>query len=345
MGTEGIPATRDVPASSAVAPSKSLVLELVYIVGAHKSGATVLGALLGMAPGVFYGGEIYRFPKPIFDPREADRKCSCGETVTTCPFWRSVRERAGRDPAFLSELRRGQREFERWGRLPATMLASARDAQDLRAHERRMGEFLGVLAAEDGARTVVESSYSALRAWLYGHEGASGVTARYLHLVRDGRGFLASELALDADPGEGRKWFRLPPIVVLRWSAFNALALLFALRGPRQYLRVRYEDLLERPEETLTRLERFLSCDLSEARQRVARGDPIPMRHIVAGNRLRLQGEFRLRKELAVPAPLPASVRAVFWTLAGPLARGLGYRLSPRSAPTGPAPTRPDAPP
>jgi len=299
---------------------------LVYILGAHKSGATVLGAVLGAQPPFFYGGEIYRFPKPVWQPPDPDRKCSCGMAVMDCPFWSGVRRRAARDPELLEELRKGQLRFERWNRLPFTLFAAVFHRRELVDHELRMGRFLRCIAEEAGVVSIVESSYNPIRGWLYGRSGSTAGRVRYVHLVRDGRGFLASELAISATGTLPRRWYRLAPFVVARWWLFNGLALFFRVRGPRQYLRLRYEDLLAHPDAELARLEAFLDMDLSGIRARLRAGESIPLRHVAAGNRLRLQGELQLRSTPSPIRGLSRADRGLFWLIAGPLAIALGYR-------------------
>lgn len=302
-------------------------VDIVYVVGAHKSGGTILGSLVGSAPGVFYAGELYRFPSPIFDPGGLDRGCSCGETLGSCPFWSEVHRAARADPEFLRELRRGQERFEQWRRAPPTLWALVRRNPELTAHSERMFRFAGMFGRQANATTVIDSSFSPLRGWLY-RRGVQRVhRVRYLHLVRDGRGFLASELAIAEDP-EAPRWVRGSWVVVARWVGYHTLALLFRLRGDEQYLRIRYEDLVLDPDRTLRRIENYLGIDLSDARQRLSLNEGVPMRHVVAGNRVRLAGEVRIRRELARPKELPRSVSVLFWSVAGWLALALGYRPS-----------------
>jgi hypothetical protein len=79
--------------------------------------------------------------------------------------------------------------------------------------------------------------------------------ARFLHLVRDGRGVAASLLPLDWGPND-----------VLRaadyWMARCAVGLAAEIQlGPERVLRVRYEDLLASPETTLRRIAGFAGLE------------------------------------------------------------------------------------
>jgi hypothetical protein len=79
--------------------------------------------------------------------------------------------------------------------------------------------------------------------------------ARFIHLVRDGRGVAASLFPLDWGPND-----------ILRaaeyWMARCALGLAAELQlGPDRVLRVRYEDLLASPEATLRAIAAFAGLD------------------------------------------------------------------------------------
>jgi hypothetical protein len=310
-------------------------VSLVYIAGAHRSGATPLGAVLAGHPSIFFGGEMYRFPYPIFGHPDPTRLCSCGEPVDTCPLWSRIRTELESEPGTLDALRRGQLHFERWRRLPQTLWRQYRRDPELLRHVERMGRFVRILAEATGAPTIVESSYNPLRGRLY-QDPASGVDVCFLHLVRDGRNFIASERLAVFAPESPWKWLRARPVIVIRWVAYHALSVVL-LRHAHRYLRVSYEELLRDPDRNLRVISGEIGIDLSSVIHQVEIGAPIPMRHIAAGNRVRLQGELRLASESAAIPPLDFTARTLFWGLGGWLALLLGYR--PGSVPSPVHPT------
>lgn len=301
-------------------------LRLVYFAGAHKSGATPLGTVLGVDLRAFFGGELYRFPHPIFDPGQGGRQCSCGRTLDGCPFWTAVRSRAAAEgEEFLDQLRAGQLRYERWRSLPLTLWRAYDHDPELTAHLQRMVAFLRLLAEESGAQVIVESSYNPLRGWLYGRAERFGLSVRHIHLVRDGRTFVASERTASDAPEVSWRWVRAIPVIVGRWVVSHLLSVAL-LRRRGRYLRVRFEDVVTSPRERLPALAAFTGLDLSEAFARIGTGEAIPMRHVVAGNRLRLEGKVVLQPEFARRGRLSAGATATFWVLGGWLALWLGYR-------------------
>lgn len=307
------------------APRGATVRELLYVVGHHRSGGTALGALLAAAPSTFFAGELYRFPHPIWTTGDARRGCSCGAPVLTCPFWNDVRRRAEAE-GLLERLRRGQQAFERWRGLPRTLFASAARRRGLREHAAAMIRFLEIVAECSGAEVVVEYGPSAARARVYRTAATLGLNVRFVHMVRDGRGFLLSERSTGPDPEAPGEWVHHPLVVIGRWAGMNLAAILLCGPKPSRYLRIRYEELLRDPRGVLGTVGRFGGLDVSEVAERAESGTAIPMRHLAAGNRHRLNGAIVLDRRPPPGAPLPWTERALFWATAGWVAGLLGYR-------------------
>jgi len=302
-------------------------LDIVYITGTHRSGGTLLGTLLASGAGVFYAGELYRFPFPIFEPGDPTRGCSCGLPVAACPFWTEVRADAESRPGLLSDLRAGQRAYEDWGHLPSTLLRYLRKDPAIDRFMARTEEFNRIVATRSRSKVIVESSFSPLRGLLYRRARLGGGKVRYIHLVRDGRSFFRSETGPIGGPVEfGPAWQRSPPAVVARWLVFHLASIAFCSRGPKTYLRVRYEDLLLRPSETVRSIQQFLGIDYSEAIRRIETEQAFPMVHLCAANRSRLKGSLVVHPEMATPPRLSRAHTALFWGMAGWLALAFGYR-------------------
>jgi hypothetical protein len=315
-------------------------VDMIYIVGTHRSGGTTLGTVLSHGAGVFFAGEIYRFPYPIFEPGDPTRGCSCGQMVAECPFWNAVRADADTHPRLMSDLRQGQGRYDAWHRLPITYLQYLRRDPGLVQYARRMKEFARILADRSGSSTLVESSFSPIRAMIYRLAPPAEGRIRCIHLVRDGRSFFGSETGpIPQGVEAGTPLQRTPPAVVARWMLFHLAAIVLCSRDRENYLRIRFEDLLEHPRETLGTVQKFLGIDLSDAITLIETHRPFPMVHICAGNRARLKGSLVVRPQLAVPPQLAPAHTALFWSMAGWLALLFGYRPGtrrvPPSGPTG----------
>ncbi len=127
--------------------------------------------------------------------------------------------------------------------------------------------------------------------------------------------------------GYGKERLRLPPWVLsLHWVIPNFLGMWLCGRPRNRYLRIRYEDLVRRPVETLEEVGRFLEMDMSPVIESVRAGRPIPVAHLVGGNRLRFQPTITLQPQFVKQAFVSKKGRWSFWALGGWMALMYGYR-------------------
>lgn len=323
-------------------PDPTGKVRLVQILSSPHSGSTILGVILGSSPEIFYSGEMDRIPVPVWG---VGLVCSCGQPTAECPFWSSVR--VGFERAHdTSRLVAGQRRFEPWSSLRRTWVASVLRSAALRAHGRETEALLQQVARSAGKPIIVDSSKLAGRALVYSAVRSSRFDVRYLHVVRDGRAVLASRkarLARFPEPGVDPEAVRFATRAAVRWVIANiTFWLLFSWRRGR-YLRLHHEDFVRDPEAALRRIEQFLGVSLAVPLAKLREESPFPVVHVPTGNRIRLTGEVRFRREASArSSTLPPAQQRAFWRIAGGLERVLGYRKDspkPETAPTG---TRPD---
>jgi hypothetical protein len=133
---------------------------VVFVMGLAHCGSTMLGRMLGQHPRVLSVGELMRIGPAVLH----DFPCTCGERMSSCPFW------APR----TAELRRATGLD--WRRFDVSTYA-------------RLAEEAGRSTAFDLSKTLV---WRRTRWWLDRGEG-------YVFLVRDSRGVLAAALREDRE--------------------------------------------------------------------------------------------------------------------------------------------------
>jgi hypothetical protein len=224
---------------------------VAYIVGAKNCGSTMLDALIGQAEGARSLGEVGGFPRFA-----RGGMCDCGVQAASCQACRAIV--AGLDQA--KDLQRLQGVFglaRKERRLHWALINTP-----ARRHYARLSDRMFSLVAEaTGSWLLVDSSKNISRAAALALDSEHDV--RVIHLVRDGRGFLASRRRRAQLDGRS---YRAAPAMV-GWLAKN-LAITTLLRprlGTDRYLLCRYEDLLTDPEAALRRIGGFLGVDLGEA--------------------------------------------------------------------------------
>jgi hypothetical protein len=251
-------------------------IKVLYIAGAGRSGSTILGALLGQVGGCFFVGELGALFGGV-----AERLCGCGVRLEECELWRRVFA-AGRQRLDLEEIYRR-------GRGSGARLLGAR------SFETFLEQLYRSIRTVTGSRVVVDSSKSVS----YGRalSRLPGIELYVLHLVRDPRAVAFSWARRKPSPHTGGCFPSKPAgRSALEWVTYNAATELL-LGEPRvRQRRLRYEDLVAHPGDTLEQLLGWI--DESAAPLPAIAGGHVVLQvcHTVAGNADRFRtGEIELR--------------------------------------------------
>jgi hypothetical protein len=312
---------------------------LLYVMSRPHSGSTILDILLGNT------GQVASVGQLVSDMGKPGNPCACGATIRDCPFWREVRARVEAEGVAWDEAVRlsvGQahvRNFWRTLRAPAGAPGERRLAEVTAAVHR-------AIAAAAGRPHILDSSKEPTRALFLARHYPD---ARLVRLVRDPRSAVASHYWRLKDKGYFhflRRDYRLPllsplllALAAASWTVGNLLHDLAASRAaPGRVVRLRYEDLRDRPGEELARLGAALGIEVGEAQAKVARGEALEVGHLIGGNDVRLEKGLRFEPgREGTRRPLPRWVGLVTLALCWPLMARYGYaaRRAPRlGAPT-----------
>jgi len=305
----------------------------MYLGGLGRSGSTLLERLLGELPGVVPLGEVVHMWQRGLAENE---RCGCGQQFGRCDFWLQV----------------GKTAFGGWDKMDAQRIADLKAAIDrirfiprlARAElpariRQRLTEYTDYYlrvyqaAAEvTGAAALVDSSKHASLAFCLSRRPEIGL--RVIHMVRDSRAVAYSWTTRVARPDVSAESYmtRYPPVrAAAQWNAENyALQLLGRRRAP--VLRIRYEDLVRSPEQTVLALAEFAGIDADETAlaflgtDGYARTAMLREAHTASGNPMRFAtGEVSIRGDERWRAAMPDSHRRTVTAMTLPLLRRYGY--------------------
>jgi hypothetical protein len=302
------PATQGVARPTATADERPRARDagalprIVYILGAGRSGTTVLGILLGNLPTVFYGGELVAWNRLAGQP--------VSDRPDTVELWEAV--------AALVPDRRRHHAVDYWALLEhhAALLRPRRlrDPVLRRRHEEVNLELFRALRTVTGCEVLVDSSHYPLRAWRL--RRMSGLDVRIVHMVRDPR------RVIDAlQNPEQRRVPMHPAQANLYCLTVALLSRIVLLRVPREHrITVRHEDLTSDPQGVLERVARFVGADPSHTDV-----DDLEVGPLFLGNRLRHQERLAIGERAPQPSRLSTTWRIVTAVVQVPLLVGYGY--------------------
>lgn len=292
--------------------------KVLYIGGYGRSGSTVLDAMLGNHSSIFGGGEL----EMLFKDIAADGTCTCGDSYSMCAIWGKVlldleQSVEGFEPLDIAgDLGRVESTLGRY-RQPSTRGETAR------MYARVWSSLFASTFRHTGASIVVDSSKtsrsSSRRILSLARDARLDVYV--IHLIRDPRAVLYSEWGRgnnDELERGARSAFHFGGVLrpLAGWLMANIAVSISSARAPSlPVLRVYYEDLVSRPDETLAAIGEFVEVDLRSLVDQIHAGDALSVGHGVRGNRMRRAGPIRLSLDtewIEQMSPLGRRVSKVF---------------------------------
>lgn len=320
--------------SSSVAEPDGGAVRVLYIAGTGRSGSTLLARILGQTHGAVSVGELRNMLRYGYLSLPRDVRCGCGRVFASCPFWTAVRaelERRLPDVA-LDRLPDLLPRVDRIRFLPAIYSPWKTPRFRVRLDEVTrlfVALYRAILDVGKGRVVVDESKDLSL---LYLLARLPEIELDVLHLVRDGRAVANSWMRRRRKPervAEEEYMHRYSPLrSALDWWYRNVV-IETSRRLARRYRRLRYEDLVEDPQE---RLRQVLEAFELDTRLEHLEGNTLHLvepDHLAAGNPSRFQrGCIDIRPDLLWRSEMPAGSRRVVTALVWPLLLRYGYRVS-----------------
>ncbi|MCX7423169.1 MAG: sulfotransferase [Planctomycetia bacterium] len=313
-------------------------VRVLYVMGAGRSGSTLLDSILANHPDAVGGGELVNLHSAGWSSNEV---CACGKLGTECDFWTRVRsawQRRIPDATVASYIALQKHfEFPHWfGLIQFARLARQRffPSGAFQTYLRQTAALYQAIVEVSGRSIVVDSSKTPIRAAVLSR--IQGLDLRLIHLVRDARAVAWSRrksLATDQAAGVQTtikprpSWYSAG-----YWALINLLSMLVCLLSGSRSLRLRYEDFVTEPKRELERLGTLCDLDFTATITALLHGDPIRVEHPIAGNRMRMGGSVRLKPDWEWRDRLPTREQVICWLCAGWMLWLFGYSRNRRTA-------------
>ena len=307
-------------------------IRVLYFAGSGRSGSTVINNILGQVGGAFAAGELrYLWQRGVVE----NRLCGCGVPFAECEVWQGVMSDAfaGGTPPDAGALAARLLSRLRIARVPGILLRRLAGRLPVPRHtdDQAIQALYAALAARTGAHVIVDSSKLPPYALLL--SGLPGIELYVLQVVRDSRAtaFSWRRRKQLLDFGDEQLMPRQPLWKSsLLWLCWNSLTALLWRRTPERYLRLRYEDFVHAPRESMERVVRLVGLDPATLPFETETSVRLEPTHSVAGNPTRHRvGTVELRPDSEWLQTMPRRQRALVTALTAPALLGFRYPLHP----------------
>jgi hypothetical protein len=263
--------------------------KILYIMGAGRSGTTILEILLKASDGVAGFGEMSHF---IRDGVQLNKRCSCGEVASKCIAWGNnyMHFSASNTAASLMAINK----VESHSRFLKNALVGF-DELMLRSYSQDATSMFTSLNTEVNTILVDSSKYPGRALALQKIFGDQLVV-----------------VAVTRDPGELLEAFKKKnndeqkpkSNTMAALYFFYVLTCMFVAKTKlKKVVCVRYEDLVTSPSKVLTNIEECLTINLEGSRRAIKENLTLTPGHIITGNRLRNQDDIRFKVKSSYSKP------------------------------------------
>ncbi len=261
-------------------------MKVIYIIGAGRSGSTILEVALGNSENIFDAGELVRFfklgGKPHgFSPESDNYK-----------FWLNIGEN------FKSRI--NQKNISDLSDLTISIeyhsgffknLFHVRSKKKVKEYKSIVNSFFEVLSENIEEPIILDGSkYPGRALALY---RSLDWPVYFIYMKRNPKGVVQSF---------GQKNVEQPSksflMANLYYFAVNFLATIVKWIVPKsRFMSVKYENFIKTPEEEITKIQKKFNIDLSKSINLIRNDKPLKVGHLFDGNRIRLKDEIIIQKQ------------------------------------------------
>jgi hypothetical protein len=260
--------------------------KIIYIIGAGRSGTTLLDIVLGNNADTFSAGELNRFPIRNGIPPLLDKDNP--KFVFWDKFKREFLKRYSKYDFDGLKILINKFEYH-LGIL--RIIFSSKNNKTMNNYHEYLKTFFDTLSDQVEQEYIVDSSKYPCRAYHLSQIYKENIS--FVYIKRNPVDVVQSFAKKDIEQPP-KSWF----LANLYLFAVNLLCMLILriIRNDSKVVRLTLEELTNEPTKTLTRISKVLDIDLSNSISLTQNYSPLKTGFLFDGNRLRLKEEFVMEK-------------------------------------------------
>ena len=281
-------------------------IPILYLLGAGRSGTTLVATVLNAHPEICTVGEMHQFMEYL----AKEGICSCGEALNSCEFWKKILDDLKWDKDEVNHNYSYSQEKERHRNIGKLLFSRSADEHYLNIHEAVFTS----IQRHASKRAFLDSSKYISRYLLL--RKSSLLKTKGIFIVRDIRGVIHSFNKQVQTP-------RKPWSSILYYWAINIYGEL-VYRLDKNVIKIKYEHFIENPG---VELEQIYMHVFDKPQKEVILQEVFEMPHIIGGNRMKKQNKITIRKDLEWKSAIKRYKQILYYIAALPLMIINGYRI------------------
>ena len=274
-------------------------INIIYLLGAGRSGTTMLTTVLNNHPKIFAVGEMHQFLDYVKDNKD----CSCGAFLTDCLFWSQILQEIDVSKINNPEVVSFSNELEKHYNIPRHFINRVPN----RSYSTIIDTVFETINRKVETPWILDSSKYIARYLLL--KKNKNLNVKGIYMVRDIRGVIHSFGKNVQTPKKPLQAITYYCLINLWGELVNAFH--------RQVIKIRYEDFVDNPESVLKKIETHVFGEASLAPLKL-KENTFDIPHIIAGNRLRSEKKIAIKKDIAWKENINRTKQIMYYILAFP---------------------------
>lgn len=274
-------------------------INIIYLLGAGRSGTTMLATVLNNRPKIHTVGEMHQFLDYVYENKD----CSCGKNISQCNFWSPLLQEMNLE--LLKNKANVERSniLEKHHNIPLYLMGKPLDGR-----YKNMTDMIFRNIQKKISKPWLLDSSKYIARYLLLRKNKS-INLKGIYLVRDVRGVVYSF-------GKNVQTHKNPLSAIIYYTLINFWAQ-WVTFFDRRIVKIRYEDFINDPDKIIQKIEKHLFGNAETLTNLNNTTFEIP--HIIAGNRLRSQKQLVIKKDLKWKEEIPRAKQLLYYFLALPL--------------------------
>lgn len=270
---------------------------IIYLLGAGRSGTTLLATVLNAHPNIHTMGEMHQFLKFL----KSNIPCSCGLLLDECPFWGQILEQLkfSKEEIVLKHEEASLNEQHR--NIPGILIGKKRGKEYLETQNLIFGT---IQSLKPGEWLLDSSKYIARYLML---KKSKSHRIKGIYVVRDVRGVINSFSKKVQTP-------KSPASTLLYYMAINFFGQLICWLD-KDVLKIKYEDFVAAPIPNAARIYSHIFESESNFKDMPS---VFQIPHIIGGNRLKKHNSLVIKRDDVWKVKIPRHKQIIYYLIALP---------------------------